>query len=149
MNIQFTFKQMESSQALMDLATEKLSARVERFTARPLHAHVTFSVDGLHQKIHVSMLTADGHDIEAEHAGSDMYSEIDIVSEKVEAQLRKHKERSTHKKGMSLSEKISLLHNEAPSTDPLEAPIDAQDILKFEATHPRPEVATSLTPSTV
>lgn len=153
MNIQFTFKQMESSKALADLALEKLGAKIDRFTARPVHAHVTFSVEGLNQKVHVSLITADGHNVEAEHSGSDMYSEIDIVSEKVEAQLRKHKERIKARKGQSLSQKISELQSQA-FKDLDDAPvgeeaIDAGDILKFEAAHSRADGSGRLTQSAV
>ena len=109
MNIQFTFKQMQSSQALADLTGAKLKAKIDRFTARPLHAHVTFSIDGISQKIHVSLITSDGYDIEAEHCGGDMYAEVDVVAEKIEAQLRKHKERLTSRKSIPMHEKISKM----------------------------------------
>jgi ribosomal subunit interface protein len=102
MKTQFTFKHMPSSQALADLATEKLEAKIQKFTSRPVHNHVTFSVDGLLQKVHVSLITADGYNIEAEHAGEDMYAELDVIAEKVETQLRRHKERLKHHNGESI-----------------------------------------------
>lgn len=136
MNIQFTFKHMTSSQALSDLISEKLSSRVEKFTARPVHAHVTFSVEGLLQKIHVSLITADGHDIEAEHSGSDMYAECDVVAEKVEAQLRKHKERLKDHKGESVKVKLATLN--LASVEPVDDSvaddaIDADEVLRMES----------------
>lgn len=148
MNIQFTFKHMESSKPLIDLAEEKFSSRIERFTSSPLHAHVTFSVQGLIQKIHVTLLTADGHNIEAEHEGIDMYAEIDVVAEKIEVQLRRHKEKLKSHKGASVRDLAqanslsstteeddqSFIREEEESG--LENAIDAGDILNFEkATH--------------
>lgn len=136
MKVQFTFKHMESSQALMDLAEEKLMAKVHKFTMRPLKAHITFSVEGLVQKMHVSLVTGDGFDIEAEHAGSTLYSEIDVVCEKVESQLRKHKERLKSRSAESLRKGAVLVSddtaswNEQDSVDP--SAIDAAEILKFE-----------------
>ncbi len=137
MNIQYTFKHMPSSKALSDMAGAKISAKIERFTSRPLHAHVTFSLEGIHKKVHVSLITADGYDIEAEHYGEDAYAEIDIVAEKVEAQLRKHKERLTNRKGLSMQQKIKSV--ETRSKTPIESEalaidaIDAGEILKFES----------------
>lgn len=142
MDIQFTFKHMLSSQALSDLAAEKLSARIKRFTSRPVHTHVTFSLDGLHQKIHVSLITADGHNIEAEHSGDDMYVEIDVIAEKVEVQLRKHKERLKEFSGEGLKGiSRNLANSRSTSEEPLDTiaddAIDAGDILNFHSnTHP-------------
>lgn len=129
MNIQFTFKQMSSSQALSDLFTEKLTTRIGKFTSRPAHAHVTFSVMGLQQKIHVSLTTADGRAIEAEHSGDDMYAEVDIVVERLEAQLRKHKERLRNHKRESLKLRSYPRLTELFADNDA---IDASDILKLE-----------------
>lgn len=138
MNIQFTFKQMASSQALSELVHSKLATKIERFTAQPVHAHVTFSVEGLNQRIHVSLITADGHDIEADHSGEDMYSEIDLVLEKVEAQLRKHKERLKAHKGESIRGNLAAIAaangTTGESLDSLsDDAIDAKEILNFES----------------
>lgn len=140
MKIQFTFKHMESSQALADLAEEKFTSKIERLTTRPVHAHVTFSVQGLIQKIHVTLLTADGRDIEAEHSGTDMYAEIDIVAEKLEGQLRRHKEKLKSHKGpgtrnlaqavqATVGEQGAFLNGSELEAD---AAIDAAEILNFE-----------------
>jgi putative sigma-54 modulation protein len=133
MNIQFTFKHMESSQALIDLASDKLTAKISRFTTQPLHSQVTFSVEGIRQRIHVSLATADGYPIEAESISDDMYAGLDIVAEKVERQLRKHKERLTDHKGLTHRERVSLLNDLQSGADDildLGVPtIDAADIL--------------------
>lgn len=140
MKIQFTFKHMESSQALADLAEEKFTAKIERLTTRPVHAHVTFSVQGLLQKIHVTLLTADGRDIEAEHEGMDMYAEIDIVAEKLEGQLRRHKEKLKSHKGATargltqaihatIGEQVAFFHDGKLEVD---TAIDAAEILDME-----------------
>lgn len=135
--IQFTFKQMPSSQALVDLAEEKLQNKIEKFTSRPVHTHVTFSIDGLMQKIHVSMITADGHNIEAEHSGDNMYAELDIIAEKVETQLRRHKERlkNHNTTGIrNLSKKVSVISSQEPlNLDSLaDDAIDAEEILNLD-----------------
>ncbi len=143
MKIQFTFKHMPTSQSLIDLAEEKLEARIQKFTSRPVHTHVTFSVDGIMQKVHVSLITADGHNIEAEHSGEEMYAELDIIAEKVESQLRKHKERLKHHGGTSIKElSRQLSENPVPVDGELDSlsddAIDASDILSFENSPKRP-----------
>jgi putative sigma-54 modulation protein len=143
MKIQFTFKHMPTSQSLVDLAEEKLEARIEKFTSRPVHTHVTFSVEGISQKVHVSLITSDGHNIEADHSGEDMYAEIDIISEKVESQLRKHKERLKAHDGLGLreiSKKISMTKTDDREVEDSlsDDAIDASDILNFEKASLKP-----------
>jgi len=143
MKIQFTFKHMPTSQALIDLAEEKLEARIQKFTARPVHAHVTFSVEGIMQKVHVSLITADGHSVEAEHSGAEMYAELDVIAEKVESQLRKHKERLKDHGGASVKQLArKLAESPVPVDGDLDSlsddAIDASDILSFENSSKKP-----------
>lgn len=102
MKIQFTFKHMNSSQTLIDVAHEKLSGPLARFSTQPVHLHVTFSVEGLDQRVHVSMVTADGRNIEADHRGEDMYAGLDVVAHRLDTQLRKYKEKLKDHKGGGL-----------------------------------------------
>ena len=133
MNFQFTFKHMESSEALMELVRQKIGARVVRFSTSPVHAHVTFWVEGLTQKIHVTLIADDGYNVEVEHGGTDMYTEVDVVADRVEAQMRRHKEKVTgHRGGHSLKNgstgKVEDLSDVVEADDA----IDAGDILDFE-----------------
>jgi ribosomal subunit interface protein len=140
MIVQFTYKHMPSSEALSTLAEEKLLAKISKFTAQPVKAHVTFSVEGQVQKMHVSLITSDGYDIEAEHQGADLYSEIDIVVERVEAQLRKYKERMKTRKGGLGHKDMNSVASAQASVDDLaeivaEDAIDATDILTLTSDH--------------
>ena len=145
MNFQFTFKHMDSSDALMELVREKIAPKIECFSSRPVHAHVTFWVEGILQKIHVSIIAEDGYNVEVEHGGTDMYTEVDVVADRVEAQMRKHKEKIKQRKGA-----IGLKNGQpnAPHedlSDVVEADdaIDAGDILNLEvAKHPEWEPVT-------
>ena len=45
MQFQFSFKHMESSQALSQLAETKIKDKVSKFVTKPIEAHVTFVVE--------------------------------------------------------------------------------------------------------
>ena len=121
---------MQSSQALSDLLTEKLESLIVKFTRSSAHVHATLSVEKTRQKLHVSLITADGYDVEAEHIGENMYSEIDNVIEKVKAQLRRHKERLQNHERQSIrsldsSPELKLLEE-------FEDSIDAAEVIASE-----------------
>ena len=138
MDLQFTFKKMDSSASLMDMAIEKITPRVNAFSGPCINPHVTFSAERGMQKIHFSMLTSDGFRIEVHHEGPDIYAELDEVADRIETQLKRHKEKRLHHKGdIGLRATApALASNGEPTmwdevlTD--EAPIDAKDVLKLE-----------------
>ena len=138
MNLQYTFKKMESSDALTALAMEKIDSRLKAYAGSCINPRVTFSRDKDIWKIHFSMRTGDGHVIEASHSGPNAFSELDIIAQRIETQLLRHKEKQTSGKGHSgLSEAAekwsprqrSLSWSEGSDSD---APMDAADVLKFE-----------------
>ena len=93
MNFKFTFKHMKTSDALRAYAQEKLTTKIEKFVSKPIEAHVTFGIEHLLNKVHLSLYAGDGFDIQAEQSSSDMYAAVDMLVDKLEAQLKKHKEK--------------------------------------------------------
>ncbi len=93
MNIKFTFKHMKTSDALRVYAEEKVMAKVEKFVSKPIDAHVTFSVDNLENKVHLSLHGGDGFDVQADQTSLDMYASIDLLVDKLGVQLKKQKEK--------------------------------------------------------
>ncbi len=91
MHIDITFKNIDPSDALKDYAKKRL-AKIGKFIDRPAEAHVILSVEKIRHKAEVT-LNADGVIINAIEITEDMYSAIDIVMEKVERQVKKHKEK--------------------------------------------------------
>lgn len=138
MFFQFTFKRMDPSDSLMTMAIDKLEWRIRAFSGHCINPHLTFSSYRGMQKIHFSMLTKDGFRIEVSHSGPDMYAELDEVADRIEAQLRKHKERLRDHKGQTGIRAASMamppIYLDSDWDDVLNSPkeIDAQDILKFE-----------------
>lgn len=138
MDLQFTFKKMDSSASLRDLAVEKLTPPIEAFSGPCINPHVTFSAERGMQKIHFTMLTSDGFRIEVTHAGPDIFAELDEVARRIETQMKRHKEKRLHHKGdVGLRATAPrLTANGEPTiwdevlTD--DAPIEAKDVLKLE-----------------
>ncbi len=124
MHINTTFKNMETSQALKDYVSKRLS-KMEKYLDRPTEANVVLSVEKIRHKTEVT-LNADGMLINAVEITEDMYSSIDMVMDKVERQIKKHKEK--------LQDKKSHQRNVQPTAAELEAIADsnAPQIIKEE-----------------
>lgn len=139
MVFQLTFKQMESSDALSDYAEKKFSQVIRKFVTKPVHIHVTFTVEKMDHQLHLSMNAGDGFALTIEEVGLDMYAVIDSAVDKLTRNLRKKKERLKEHKGSKFSkvlERATTVLRSKKVRDEMEA-IDAGDILKFEATRRR------------
>jgi putative sigma-54 modulation protein len=97
MHIDITFKNVDPSEALKDYATKRLS-KIGKFIDRPAEAHVILSVEKIRHKAEVT-LNADGVIVNAVEITEDLYSAIDMVMDKVERQIKKHKQKLQDRKG--------------------------------------------------
>jgi putative sigma-54 modulation protein len=88
---------LEVTEALNDYVEKKLS-RLERYFDAPLssEAHVTLSVVKGLQTVEVTIPLA-GAILRAEDKNNDMYAGIDLVVDKLERQIRKHKTKANRK----------------------------------------------------
>lgn len=86
MNINITFRHMETSEAIKNYARGKLS-KLQKFLRQPMAAKVTLSLDKL---LHVAetRISSGGAHLEAKEVGDDMYASIDKVIDKLERQIR-------------------------------------------------------------
>jgi putative sigma-54 modulation protein len=91
MQLNITFRQFGSSDALKEYAKEKVE-RVNKYLDRAGEAHVVLSLERhLHHAditIHSGAWVLRGKD-----KSEDMYASIDLAMDKIEAQLRKYKEK--------------------------------------------------------
>ena len=99
MQTDITFKNIDSSDALKDYAFKRLS-KMDKYIDRTAEAHVVLSVEKRRHKADVT-LTADGAVINAVEITEDLYSAIDMVMDKLERQIKKHKEKLQAKKTQS------------------------------------------------
>ncbi len=130
MQCRFSFKHMKTSQALTDYTEEKVVQRIEKFSTKPIDAHITFSVEGYNQIAHCSVKGGDGFNFEVESTCKDMYGSVDLLVDKLAVQLKKQKDKLKNHKQVSAVEEL------APSDilDPEECdnvPVDAEDLIKY------------------
>ncbi len=103
MQVVVTFKHMDTSDALRDYAAEK-TERLSKYLSEPIEVHWFLSVEKI-RHIADATVVAMGVTIKAQESTRDMYSAIDAVADKLEKQVRKHKEKvknhKTHNTGQA------------------------------------------------
>lgn len=91
MQINFTGHGMEISPALKHFAEEKLN-KLERHFDKITAIHVVFNVEKLNHIAEATILVAKG-ELHASSDAEDMYSAVDLLIDKLDRQLLKHKEK--------------------------------------------------------
>lgn len=103
MRIAFTFRNLDSSDAIKNYASEKLS-KIQKYLRAPLDAEVTVSIERHHHQVEV-ILRSDGHTFVATEQSEDMYASIDLVVDTVESQVRRTKGAEHDRRRQAISEK--------------------------------------------
>ncbi|MDO8896585.1 MAG: ribosome-associated translation inhibitor RaiA [Bacteroidales bacterium] len=91
MNLQLTGHHLEVTPALREYIEGKLS-RVSNHFDHVIDLKVTLSVEKLVQKVEAT-LRVPGNDLHVECSGENMYSAIDMLTDKLDRQVVKHKEK--------------------------------------------------------
>lgn len=91
MRIEIIGSQIEVTPALKDYVNEKLKRIARHFDAH-LDLRVTLSVDKLEQRAEAS-IAVPGKSLFADAASADMYASIDLLADKLDRIVIKHKER--------------------------------------------------------
>ena len=97
MNVNVTFRNIETTQALKDYSQQKLE-KVRKVLVKAINADVVLSTER-HQHIAEVTIAAKDTTFKGTEKADDMYAAIDLVMDKVERQARRHKERTKQKKG--------------------------------------------------
>ena len=92
MNLHLSGHHLEITPAMREYVTNKLG-RITRHFDHVIDVNVILSVEKLKQKIEASVHLS-GKDIHAESFDADMYAAIDILADKLDRQILKHKEKS-------------------------------------------------------
>lgn len=96
MQYSVTFRHMEASDHLKEYGREKLM-RLEKYLDAVIDAEVVMTVEKFRHKAEV-LITSDGLKIKAEEETEDMYSALDMVVDKLQKQIKRHREKQkSHK----------------------------------------------------
>ncbi len=98
MDISVTFRHLESTDALRDYAREKVS-RIKKYVGAPADVAVVLSLEKHRHQAEITLNT-NGITVNAKEVTEDMYAAIDLAVDKLERQVKKHKEKiKDHKPG--------------------------------------------------
>jgi putative sigma-54 modulation protein len=97
MHLSVTFRHMDASDPLREYAVEKLH-KIRKYFPDPIQAHVVLSTEKHLHHADVNITLHNGIVLKGRESTEDMYSSLDLVTAKIERQVRKYKERiRTHK----------------------------------------------------
>ncbi|MDA8401999.1 MAG: ribosome-associated translation inhibitor RaiA [Deltaproteobacteria bacterium] len=119
MNIAVTFKHIDSSDAIKQYAESKV-LKLEKYLNNIMEAHVTLSIERVdHKESGVAQikLSAKNLIVNAEEKSADIYSAIDLLLEKVESQIKKHKEKIRRKEHIEEGAGISAADEDIPNLE--------------------------------
>jgi putative sigma-54 modulation protein len=91
MQVNITFRHLEPTEALKSHATDKVE-HVQRYIDRPSGAHVVLYLENLLHHADIT-LKAGPFLVRGQAKSADMYASIDQAADKIERQLKKHKEK--------------------------------------------------------
>ena len=107
MQISLTGHHVDITDSLRGYVDSKLE-RLERHFDHVTNVHVVLSVEKLRQKAEAK-LHVNGADVYADCVEEDMYAAIDGLLDKLDRQVKKHKEKQkNHKNGVSLKDIASV-----------------------------------------
>ena len=93
MNLHLTGHHLEVTPALREYIQSKIT-KVSNHFDHMIDVKVTLSVEKLAQKVEAT-IPVPGADLHAESSDVDMYSAIDLLADKLDRQVLKHKEKNT------------------------------------------------------
>ncbi len=92
MQVNITFRNMFATDALRNHVHDKLSKVVDKYLDKVTEAHVTLSLERYLHQADINMHAGHFH-VRGKDKSEDMYASIDMAIDKIERQLKKHKDR--------------------------------------------------------
>jgi putative sigma-54 modulation protein len=107
MQLNITGRHVDVTDSMQDYVTSKLE-KVERHFDHVTNVHVILSVEKLRQKAEATIHVSGGGNVFAESENEDMYTAIDSMTDKLDRQIKKHKEKLTdhHRNGGALKDQV-------------------------------------------
>jgi putative sigma-54 modulation protein len=113
MQVAVTFRNTGSESWFKDYVTERLN-RLQKYIDKPVEAHVVLSVEKFRNVAEINIM-AKGINLVGKEEAKDMQLAIDNVIDKIERQIKKHKEKSReHKSNASRAEEMGGLRAGSP-----------------------------------
>ncbi len=117
MHVTVTFRHIDSSEPLRNYIEEK-TERLAKYLFEPIEVHWILSVEKI-RHIAEATIAANGVSINAESKTGDLYSAIDGTLDKLEKQVRKHKEKvKAHKPGKAAASGMRFVAESAMTVEP-------------------------------
>ncbi|MBN2233050.1 MAG: ribosome-associated translation inhibitor RaiA [Deltaproteobacteria bacterium] len=91
MHINVTFRHMDATEPLKQYAVEKVS-KIKKYVDAPIEVQVVLSVEKFRHIAEVSF-NLSGFVVKGQEATEDMYAAIDMVTDKIERQVRRYRDR--------------------------------------------------------
>jgi len=92
MQVIITFRNMFATEALRNHVNDKLAKVVDKYLDKVTEAHVTLSLERYLHQADINLHTGHFH-VRGKDKSEDMYASIDMAIDKIERQLKKHKDR--------------------------------------------------------
>ena len=107
MQISVTGQHLDITESLHDYVTSKLE-KLERYFDKVTNVHAVLSVEKQRQKIEAT-IHVNGGNLFADAEDEDMYAAIDALVDKLDRQIKKHKEKlSDHHRSEGLQKKMEV-----------------------------------------
>ncbi|HSM91853.1 MAG TPA: ribosome-associated translation inhibitor RaiA [Anaeromyxobacteraceae bacterium] len=134
MQVNITFRHLEPTEALKTHVRGRVE-HVQRYIDRPTEAHAVLHVENLHHHAEITVKTG-RYLLRGTAKSQDMYASIDAAADKIERQLKKHKERiQDHKTAARELEPIDIRHDVLDVVEPGKV---ASRVVKSEKFQARP-----------
>lgn len=121
MQFSVTFRHMDATDALKGYAKDRLE-KIRKYFPDPISIHVVMSTERFHHKVDVNVQLHNGFKLAGTETTENMYSSIDLVSAKIERQVRRYKEKLRAHKVREL-EPVGVVHSVIEEAQP---PLDGK-----------------------
>jgi putative sigma-54 modulation protein len=107
---------MPSSQALRDYAESKILKTLSRMPDQPIKARIVFAMDGGNHLSRCDIQTQMGNSLHVNQRSSNIYESVDLMIDKLGAQLRKLKKEKTMQRTDKLNKRWNSVSQEEEKT---------------------------------
>jgi|SRR5690606_13675386 len=109
MQFSVTFRHMDATEALKGYARDRLE-KIRKYFPDPISIHVVMSTEKFHHRVDVNVQLHNGFKLAGTETTENMYSSIDLVSAKIERQVRRYKDKLREHKVRELTP-VPVLHS--------------------------------------